>query len=185
MLSEAELMAFRRAYEENGFFIAEQRMPKDLRDSLRRYRDWAIGERILQFGGELKDRSPHAMKQAWEGAGRPNFDRRGLLYYSISPEYFEIVRHPFLLTIGEMLLGTKNMLLSPVSNLRYKSCDFPWSFTAPHYDAWYWEKGDPDRTFNFLTFWMPLVAMTHENGGLELHGFNKSLRCDDLTKIKY
>lgn len=106
---------------------------------------------------------------SWIAAGRPNFDRRDLLNYFRSENFWKFVNSPTIKSVVEERLPKSERdqyLLCPTVNFRFKSSMFPWAGIPKHYDAWYWEQSEPEKKFDFCVLWIPLTPVDTTSGML-------------------
>ena len=123
---------------------------------------------------------------AWKSAGSPQF-KRSPYANLVTPEFFEFLRLPKLISLAGELLATDEVSVHGIFNFRPM---MPGAhFTPWHQDAQYWRAhGEPDPSLakrrTVVTVWMPLQDLDERLGGLEVASLASTegrLFADDLT----
>ena len=106
----------------------------------------------------------HRLKDAWNEAGKPMYHRSPRRQI-VSPELFQFMSEPNVIDIAEDLLGTPEVFMHGVFNLRPKLPDQRWTRTPWHQDSQYYPSNTRVHT---LSIWMPLMRVTTENSCLQV-----------------
>ena len=122
-----------------------------------------VDEGLLQDGLERLDLE-HRLTVAWNEAGKPIYQRSPRRQI-VSPELFQFMSEPNVIDIAEDLLGTPEVFMHGVFNLRPKLPDQRWTRTPWHQDSQYYPSIAQVHT---LSIWMPLMKVTTENSCLQV-----------------
>ncbi len=114
----------------------------------RTYEEYGFEERLAQINAENKQ----FPKTIWD-------------YQVVLPEFFDLMTNKKLLDVAEQFCG-EELIASSVYRLRPKVPSHKWSPVPWHQDWGYLEPYCDPATI--LTFWVPLVDATEENGCLWL-----------------
>jgi len=106
----------------------------------------------------------HRLTVAWNEAGKPRYQRSPRRQI-VSPELFEFMSEPNVIDIAEDLLGSPEVFMHGVFNLRPKLPDQRWTRTPWHQDSQYYPSIAQVHT---LSIWMPLMRVTPENSCLQV-----------------
>ncbi|MDE2748376.1 MAG: phytanoyl-CoA dioxygenase family protein [Chloroflexota bacterium] len=106
----------------------------------------------------------HRLTDAWNEAGKPMYQRSPRRQI-VSPELFEFMSEPHVIDIAEDLLGSPEVFMHGVFNLRPKLPDQRWTRTPWHQDSQYYPSIAQVHT---LSIWMPLMRVTAENSCLQV-----------------
>ena len=106
----------------------------------------------------------HRLTVAWNEAGKPVYQRSPRRQI-VSPELFEFMSEPHVIDIAEDLLGSPEVFMHGVFNLRPKLPDQRWTRTPWHQDSQYYPSIAQVHT---LSIWMPLMRVTTENSCLQV-----------------
>ena len=106
----------------------------------------------------------HRLTVAWNEAGKPMYPRSPRRQI-VSPELFQFMSEPNVIDIAEDLLGTPEVFMHGVFNLRPKLPDQRWTRTPWHQDSQYYPSIAQVHT---LSIWMPLMRVTTENSCLQV-----------------
>ena len=106
----------------------------------------------------------HRLTVAWNAAGKPVYQRSPRRQI-VSPELFAFMSEPNVIDIAEDLLGTPEVFMHGVFNLRPKLPDQRWTRTPWHQDSQYYPSIAQVHT---LSIWMPLMRVTTENSCLQV-----------------
>ena len=106
----------------------------------------------------------HRLTVAWNEAGKPMYPRSPRRQI-VSPELFQFMSEPNVIDIAEDLLGTPEVFMHGVFNLRPKLPDQRWTRTPWHQDSQYYPSIAQVHT---LSIWMPLQRVTTENSCLQV-----------------
>ena len=106
----------------------------------------------------------HRLTVAWNEAGKPMYPRSPRRQI-VSPELFQFMSEPKVIDIAEDLLGTPEVFMHGVFNLRPKLPDQRWTRTPWHQDSQYYPSIAQVHT---LSIWMPLQRVTTENSCLQV-----------------
>ncbi|MEM7539048.1 MAG: phytanoyl-CoA dioxygenase family protein [Chloroflexota bacterium] len=158
-------------YNEHGYLHARGIIPADLlaviQTVLARWVDQTIAGWIDK--GLLTDPLTeldfhHRLVRAWHEAERPTYirsPRRDL----VSPEMYNILVHPTLLSLASDLLATPDISVHGVFNARPKLPDQLWTRTPWHQDAQYYQGG---KDAHIVSMWIPLQPVTEANSCLQV-----------------
>ena len=122
-----------------------------------------VDEGLLKDGLEHLDLE-HRLTVAWNDAGKPVYQRSPRRQI-VSPELFQFMSEPKVIDIAEDLLGTPEVFMHGVFNLRPKLPDQRWTRTPWHQDSQYYPSIAQVHT---LSIWMPLMRVTPENSCLQV-----------------
>ena len=106
----------------------------------------------------------HRLTVAWNEAGKPVYQRSPRRQI-VSPELFQFMSEPNVIDLAEDLLGTSEVFMHGVFNLRPKLPDQRWTRTPWHQDSQYYPSIAQVHT---LSIWMPLMRVTTENSCLQV-----------------
>ncbi len=106
----------------------------------------------------------HRLTVAWNAAGKPVYHRSPRRQI-VSPELFQFMSEPRVINIAEDLLGTPEVFMHGVFNLRPKLPDQRWTRTPWHQDSQYYPSNTRVHT---ISIWMPLMRVTTENSCLQV-----------------
>ena len=158
-------------YHEKGWLKVENVLPQRSIELGRKVcADWVdrtvqawVDEGLLQDGLAHLDLE-HRLTVAWNGAGKPIYQRSPRRQI-VSPELFAFMSEPRVIDIAEDLLGTAEVFMHGVFNLRPKLPDQRWTRTPWHQDSQYYPSIAQVHT---LSIWMPLMRVTPENSCLQV-----------------
>lgn len=167
MLSENQLHFFR----ENGYLVIEKVMSEDMLNRVqapierwvdRKVREW-------QQEGRLQDDFIHAsfakrLYLAWNAAGRPDY-HPSPDEDIVSPEIFDLMRHPPCIQIARELMQTNNIVAHGHFHCRPKLPNQPFTDTPWHQDA---QCLPLIAGSNGLVIWIPLMDVDETNSCLEM-----------------
>jgi hypothetical protein len=186
MQKEDKIQEYITKFNNEGYVFLKSFLSQKIKKKLKTYLASSIKFRINNFIGKnnLKPTLFNFYK-AWIRSGKLNYDRRSLLHYSVSEDFYNLVLDEELISFVRRILRTNEIYLSPVSNVRYKSSLLPWSISRKHRDQDYWvgteKKG---KKMNFVTFWLPLTIIDKNSGSLSIYKgkkkINFSARIGDL-----
>ncbi len=104
------------------------------------------------------------LKVAWNEAGKPMY-HRSPRRQTVCEELFQFMSEPNIIDIAEDLLGSPEVFMHGVFNLRPKLPDQRWTRTPWHQDSQYY----PSNTYvHTISIWMPLMRVTRENSCLQV-----------------
>ena len=158
-------------YHEKGYVKVEQVVPQRSIELGRKVcADWVdrtvqgwVAEGLLEDGLEDLDLG-HRLTVAWNEAGKPMYQRSPRRQI-VSPELFQFMSEPKVIDIAEDLLGSPEVFMHGVFNLRPKLPDQRWTRTPWHQDSQYYPSIAQVHT---LSIWMPLQRVTTENSCLQV-----------------
>ncbi len=158
-------------YQEKGYLKVEQVVPQRSIELGRKVcADWVdrtvqgwVDEGLLADGLEDLDLG-HRLTAAWHEAGKPMYQRSPRRQI-VSPELFEFMSEPKVIDMAEDLLGSPEVFMHGVFNLRPKLPDQRWTRTPWHQDSQYYPSIAQVHT---LSIWMPLMRVTTENSCLQV-----------------
>jgi ectoine hydroxylase-related dioxygenase (phytanoyl-CoA dioxygenase family) len=158
-------------YHEKGYVKVENIIPpRGIELGRKVCADWVertvqgwVDEGLLEDGLEHLDLE-HRLTDAWNEAGKPMYQRSPRRQI-VSPELFEFMSEPNVIDIAEDLLGTAEVFMHGVFNLRPKLPDQRWTRTPWHQDSQYYPSIAQVHT---LSIWMPLMRVTTENSCLQV-----------------
>ena len=128
-----------------------------------------VDEGFLDDGLEHLDLG-RRLTVAWDQAGKPVYQRSPRRQI-VCPELFQFMTEPNVIDIAEDLLGTTEVFMHGVFNLRPKLPDQRWTRTPWHQDSQYYPSIAHVHT---LSIWMPLQRVTTENSCLQVaEGFHR------------
>ncbi len=104
------------------------------------------------------------LKVAWNEAGKPMY-HRSPRRQTVCEELFQFMSEPNIIDIAEDLLGSPEVFMHGVFNLRPKLPDQRWTRTPWHQDSQYYPSIAQVHT---LSIWMPLMRVTPENSCLQV-----------------
>ncbi len=124
----------------------------------------------------------HRLTVAWNEAGKPMYQRSPRRQI-VCAELFQFMSEPNVIDIAEDLLGTPEVFMHGVFNLRPKLPDQRWTRTPWHQDSQYYPSIAQVHT---LSIWMPLMRVTTENSCLQVaegyhHGHMYAITEDEET----
>ena len=159
------------SYHDKGWLKVEKVIPPRSIDLGRKVcADWVdrtvqgwVDEGLLEDGLEHLDLE-HRLTVAWNEAGKPIYQRSPRRQI-VSPELFQFMSEPNVIDIAEDLLGTAEVFMHGVFNLRPKLPDQRWTRTPWHQDSQYYPSIAQVHT---LSIWMPLMRVTTENSCLQV-----------------
>ena len=128
----------------------------------REVRTW-IDQGLLKDGFEHLDLE-HRLNVAWNEAGRPMYHRSPRRQI-VCHELFQFMCEPKIIDVAEDLLGTPEVFMHGVFNLRPKLPDQRWTRTPWHQDSQYYPSNAKAHT---ISIWMPLMRVTTENSCLQV-----------------
>ncbi len=112
----------------------------------------------------------HRLTVAWNEAGKPMYHRSPRRQIVCS-ELFRFMSEPNVIDIAEDLLGSPEVFMHGVFNLRPKLPDQRWTRTPWHQDSQYYPSIAQVHT---LSIWMPLMRVTTKNSCLQVaEGFHR------------
>ena len=158
-------------YNEKGYVKVENVVPQRSIELGRKVcADWV--DRTVQGWvdeGLLNDELEHLdlfrrLTVAWNQAGKPVYQRSPRRQI-VCPELFQFMTEPNVIDIAEDLLGTPEVFMHGVFNLRPKLPDQRWTRTPWHQDSQYYPSIAQVHT---LSIWMPLQRVTTENSCLQV-----------------
>ncbi len=158
-------------YHERGWLKVENVLPQRSIDLGRKVcAGWVdrtvqawVDEGLLEDGLAHLDLE-HRLTVAWNEAGKPIYQRSPRRQI-VSPELFAFMSEPRVIDIAEDLLGTAEVFMHGVFNLRPKLPDQRWTRTPWHQDSQYYPSIAQVHT---LSIWMPLMRVTTENSCLQV-----------------
>ena len=158
-------------YREKGYVKVENVVPQSsIKLGRKVCADWVdrtvqgwVDEGLLDDGLEHLDLE-HRLTVAWNEAGKPMYPRSPRRQI-VSPELFQFMSEPNVIDIAEDLLGTPEVFMHGVFNLRPKLPDQRWTRTPWHQDSQYYPSIAQVHT---LSIWMPLQRVTTENSCLQV-----------------
>ncbi len=106
----------------------------------------------------------HRLTVAWNEAGKPVYQRSPRRQI-VSPELFQFMSEPNIIDLAEDLLGSPEVFMHGVFNLRPKLPDQRWTRTPWHQDSQYYPSNTRVHT---ISIWMPLMRVTTENSCLQV-----------------
>ena len=106
----------------------------------------------------------HRLTVAWNEAGKPMYHRSPRRQI-VCAELFQFMSEPNIIDIAEDLLGTPEVFMHGVFNLRPKLPDQRWTRTPWHQDSQYYPSNTRVHT---ISIWMPLMRVTTENSCLQV-----------------
>ena len=106
----------------------------------------------------------HRLTVAWNEAGKPMYPRSPRRQI-VCQELFQFMSEPKVIDIAEDLLGSPEVFMHGVFNLRPKLPDQRWTRTPWHQDSQYYPSIAQVHT---LSIWMPLQRVTTENSCLQV-----------------
>ena len=122
-----------------------------------------VAEGLLDDGLEHLDLE-HRLTVAWNKAGKPMYPRSPRRQI-VCRELFQFMSEPNVIDIAQDLLGTPEVFMHGVFNLRPKLPDQRWTRTPWHQDSQYYPSIAQVHT---LSIWMPLQRVTTENSCLQV-----------------
>ena len=158
-------------YREKGYVKVENVVPQRSIELGRKVcADWVertvqswVDEGLLDDGLEHLDLE-NRLKVAWNEAGKPMYHRSPRRQI-VCAELFQFMSEPNIIDIAEDLLGTPEVFMHGVFNLRPKLPDQRWTRTPWHQDSQYY----PSNTLvHTISIWMPLMRVTTENSCLQV-----------------
>ncbi len=158
-------------YHERGWLKVENVIPpRSIELGRKVCADWVdrtvqawVDEGLLEAGLEHLDLE-HRLTVAWNEAGKPVYQRSPRRQI-VSPELFQFMSEPNVIDIAEDLLGSPEVFMHGVFNLRPKLPDQRWTRTPWHQDSQYYPSIAQVHT---LSIWMPLMRVTTENSCLQV-----------------
>ncbi|MCY3779401.1 MAG: phytanoyl-CoA dioxygenase family protein [Chloroflexi bacterium] len=158
-------------YNERGWVKVENVLPpRSIELGRKVCADWVdrtvqgwVDDGLLEDGLEHLDLE-HRLTIAWNEAGKPMYQRSPRRQI-VSPELFQFMSEPKVIDIAEDLLGTPEVFMHGVFNLRPKLPDQRWTRTPWHQDSQYYPSIAQVHT---LSIWMPLMRVTTENSCLQV-----------------
>ena len=158
-------------YREKGYVKVENVLPPRSIDLGRKVSaDWVdrtvagwVDEGLLDDGLEHLNLG-RRLTAAWNEAGKPVYQRSPRRQI-VCPELFQFMTEPNVIDIAEDLLGTPEVFMHGVFNLRPKLPDQRWTRTPWHQDSQYFPSVAQVHT---LSIWMPLQRVTTENSCLQV-----------------
>ena len=158
-------------YREKGYVKVENVLPQRSIDLGRKVSaDWVertvagwVDEGLLADGLEHLDLE-HRLTVAWNEAGKPVYSRSPRRDI-VCEELFQFMTEPRVLDVAQDLLGTPEVFMHGVFNLRPKLPDQRWTRTPWHQDSQYFPSVAQVHT---LSIWMPLQRVTTENSCLQV-----------------
>ena len=158
-------------YHERGWLKVENVIPpRSIELGRKVCADWVdrtvqawVDEGLLEAGLEHLDLE-HRLTVAWNEAGKPVYQRSPRRQI-VSPEIFQFMSEPKVIDIAEDLLGSPEVFMHGVFNLRPKLPDQRWTRTPWHQDSQYYPSIAQVHT---LSIWMPLMRVTTENSCLQV-----------------
>ena len=158
-------------YREKGYVKVENVVPQRSIDLGRKVSaDWVdrtvagwVDEGLLDDGLEHLNLG-RRLTAAWNEAGKPVYQRSPRRQI-VCPELFQFMTEPNVIDIAEDLLGTPEVFMHGVFNLRPKLPDQRWTRTPWHQDSQYFPSVAQVHT---LSIWMPLQRVTTENSCLQV-----------------
>ena len=164
-------------YHERGWLKVENVVPpRSIELGRKVCADWVdrtvqawVDEGLLDDGLAHLDLE-HRLTVAWNEAGKPMYQRSPRRQI-VSPELFQFMSEPNVIDIAEDLLGSPEVFMHGVFNLRPKLPDQRWTRTPWHQDSQYYPSIAQVHT---LSVWMPLMRVTTENSCLQVaEGFHR------------
>ena len=158
-------------YREKGYVKVENVVPQRSIELGRKVcADWVdrtvqgwVDEGLLADGLERLDLE-HRLTVAWNEAGKPMYHRSPRRQI-VCAELFQFMSGPNIIDIAEDLLGTPEVFMHGVFNLRPKLPDQRWTRTPWHQDSQYYPSNTRVHT---ISIWMPLMRVTTENSCLQV-----------------
>ncbi len=158
-------------YQEKGYVKVDNVVPpRSIELGRKVCADWVertvqgwVDEGLLEDGLAHLDLG-HRLTVAWNEAGKPMYQRSPRRQI-VSPELFEFMSEPNVIDIAEDLLGSPEVFMHGVFNLRPKLPDQRWTRTPWHQDSQYYPSIAQVHT---LSIWMPLMRVTTENSCLQV-----------------
>ena len=158
-------------YHEKGYVKVEKVVPQRSIELGRKVcADWVdrtvqgwVAEGLLEDGLEDLDLE-HRLTVAWNEAGKPMYQRSPRRQI-VCPELFQFMSEPRVIDVAEDLLGSPEVFMHGVFNLRPKLPDQRWTRTPWHQDSQYYPSIAQVHT---LSIWMPLQRVTTENSCLQV-----------------
>ncbi len=158
-------------YHEKGYLKVDKVLPQRSIELGRKVcADWVdrtvqgwVAEGLLEDGLEDLDLG-HRLTVAWNEAGKPMYQRSPRRQI-VCPELFQFMSEPNVIDIAEDLLGSPEVFMHGVFNLRPKLPDQRWTRTPWHQDSQYYPSIAQVHT---LSIWMPLQRVTTENSCLQV-----------------
>ncbi len=158
-------------YRERGYVKVENVVPQRRIELGRKVcADWVdrtiqgwVDQGLLDDGLEDLDLG-RRLTVAWNKAGKPVY-MRSPRRQIVCSELFQFMTEPNVLDIAEDLLGTPEVFMHGVFNLRPKLPDQRWTRTPWHQDSQYYPSIAKVHT---LSIWMPLQRVTTENSCLQV-----------------
>ena len=158
-------------YREKGYVKVENVLPPRSIDLGRKVSaDWVdrtvagwVDEGLLDDGLEHLNLG-RRLTAAWNEAGKPVYQRSPRRQI-VCPELFQFMTEPNVIDIAEDLLGSPEVFMHGVFNLRPKLPDQRWTRTPWHQDSQYFPSVAQVHT---LSIWMPLQRVTTENSCLQV-----------------
>lgn len=158
-------------YAQNKYLLVKGALPPEAihlaRTISSRWMDKTISQWVNQ--GLLPDLLreidfEHRLVHAWHAAGCPRYSRsprRDL----VSREMYDYLVHSVSLDLAEDLLGTPEISVHGVFNLRPKLPDQKWTDTPWHQDAQYYK--DAEHT-HVISMWSPMQPVSEHNSCLQV-----------------
>lgn len=165
-LTEAQVAQFHR----DGVLVAVDVLDEsDLEPVILGYTRW-LDARARELGiADLAEDAPFSHRFARLYAQNPAIERGMDVMQARLPEFFAFLRCANLLDAAQQLIGTPELIASPIQHIRGKVADSAEGsyFNVPwHQDAAVtWEEADHSP---IVTCWIPLVDATVENGCMEI-----------------
>ena len=158
-------------YREKGYVKVENVVPQNSIDLGRVVcAEWVdrtvqgwVDEGLLADGLEHLDLGQR-LKDAWNEAGKPMYHRSPRRQI-VCRELFQFMSEPKVIDIAEDLLGSPEVFMHGVFNLRPKLPDQRWTRTPWHQDSQYYPSNTRVHT---ISIWMPLMRVTTENSCLQV-----------------
>ncbi len=115
----------------------------------------------------------HRLNVAWIEAGKPMY-HRSPRRQAVCEELFQFMSEPNITDVAEDLLGSPEVFMHGVFNLRPKLPDQRWTRTPWHQDSQYYTSNTHVHT---ISIWMPLMRVTTENSCLQVaEGYHRGDR---------
>jgi phytanoyl-CoA hydroxylase len=152
----------REHYRKHGWYLAKQVLPPDLLNCCQYVlEEWteSMAQKWLQEGRITDPLSGldfrHRFNALWVAAGKPVYPRspRKPLVQICPLEMYTILRHPTLVDLAELLLGTEDLIAHSVWNSRPKTPDAAFTDTPWHQDGQYFRN---QAHLHIMTMWFPL-----------------------------
>lgn len=165
-LTEAQVAQFKT----DGVLVAEGVLDNsDLAPVIESYTRWIEAKAQELAIPDQASNEPFERRFARLHAQDKNIERGMDVMNARLPEFFAFLRCQNLLDAVQQLLGTPELIVSPIQHLRGKVADTSEGsyFNVPwHQDAAVtWEEADHSE---IITCWLPLVDATVENGCMEI-----------------